>query len=482
MTELLEEEKKIIKPCPYCGETKNFVLLSSKNNKNGNRKLKIKCGTCHAEGPRIIVKNSVSEQYMAKNAIKMWNHRVIIEECGDSVQIKNKKFAYILKSKQLLKILRDMPWSIKKKFHWKSRKKQKKEKKKDLVHKNDIPIKQKVFLEELKSGDIVYALMPLPDDELDKIEEGHKERPYLIVKREKDGFVAYQCGGNKYTWMKSYEYCRFSQSTYNNSKEGYFHLNKVVFLPVERIRYKMNSLYSETLKKIEKRLKISQYYGHEMSLFEVDDIDIEVGDIILLKNELYLIYSCYKKEIYAYKVYKTVQDVDSYPYYQLLLNERLYYVSYMENKLLSIDEDFQFVDLLANPATIEKIQEYRKLKMKEERAKEKKVKSKKDVKHYSFKYPLGTVFVLGMTDYIYLCHINNKKDMYCVVRENGEYSDRPQFVPFSQFLSRYECLELDKIIILIEQMINNQKDHYGVLKEIRNDLCLMEKEKIASDS
>lgn len=478
MKELLEEKNDQLKPCPYCGEKKNLVMLSSKQNKNGDRKIRIKCGTCHAKGPKIIIRKSVNEQYMLKKAVKVWNQRVIVEESEDSVRVKNKKFAYILKLKQLLKILRDIPWTIKKKIHWKLRRKQKKEKGKDIVHKNDKSIKQKKLLEELMSGDIVYALMPLPDDELDKIEEGHKERPYLIVKREKDGFIAYQCGGNKYTWMKSYEYCHFSQSAYNNSKESYFHLNKVVFLPVERIRYKMNSLYSETLKKIEKRLMISQYYGHEMSLFGIGDLDIEVGDIILLKNELYLIYSCYKKEIYAYKVYKTIEDVESYPYYQLLLNERLYYVSYMENKLLSIDEDFQFVDLLANPATIEKIQEYRKLKMKEERAKEKKVKSKKDVKHYSFQYPLGTVFILGMRDYIYLCHINNNKDMYCVVRENGEYSDRPQFVPFSQFLTRGECLELEEIKILIDQLINNQKDHHGVLKEIRNDLCLMEKEKI----
>ena len=46
---------------------------------------------------------------------------------------------------------------------------------------------------EVAIGNLVWALMPLSDDELERIEESHRIRPYLVVAKDENYFYGYYC-------------------------------------------------------------------------------------------------------------------------------------------------------------------------------------------------------------------------------------------------------------------------------------------------
>lgn len=58
--------------------------------------------------------------------------------------------------------------------------------------KNQPPIEHKKSdLDKYKPGDIVYCIMPLPEEKLKRVPEGHRQRPYLIVDKSSKALFGY---------------------------------------------------------------------------------------------------------------------------------------------------------------------------------------------------------------------------------------------------------------------------------------------------
>lgn len=47
------------------------------------------------------------------------------------------------------------------------------------------------LFESLQVKDVVWCLMPLPKEELDKMDLNHQIRPYVVIKKRENGFLGY---------------------------------------------------------------------------------------------------------------------------------------------------------------------------------------------------------------------------------------------------------------------------------------------------
>ena len=73
-----------------------------------------------------------------------------------------------------------------------------------INEKVNIAKKQKEIFEKVQSGDMIWDQMPLNKKELSEIEENHRIRPYLIVKKEKNFLFCYQSSSKsrkQYTYL-----------------------------------------------------------------------------------------------------------------------------------------------------------------------------------------------------------------------------------------------------------------------------------------
>lgn len=119
------------------------------------------------------------------------------------------------------------------------------------------PIKsQKKLLNSLNPGDLVWAKMPLPKKQLNKIEESHQIRPYLIMHKDKFHVYAYPSSSKQWNKLNNIqEYC-ICKTRYKQKKDSFINLteiHKIVFIHLKKKYITLNEL---DLRNIEKRLMI----------------------------------------------------------------------------------------------------------------------------------------------------------------------------------------------------------------------------------
>ncbi|MFR5600503.1 MAG: hypothetical protein ACLTJB_12375, partial [Holdemania filiformis] len=65
--------------------------------------------------------------------------------------------------------------------------------------------KRRAWFEQCEPGFLVWARMPLPEEELAKVEPAHQIRPYLILAKTETELTAKACSSSPYSGLREYQ-------------------------------------------------------------------------------------------------------------------------------------------------------------------------------------------------------------------------------------------------------------------------------------
>lgn len=156
---------------------------------------------------------------------------------------------------------------------------------------------QKIF-NQTNEGDLLYCNMPMSDEELARIPEGHRTRPYYIAYKLTNGFIAYRCqssrprihsnigcyqmDNNKYTGINKISHICICDEIYlskNKIIRYMFSLDNNDFNQINRRQYAINSdkfLYLYNAKPIIYKPILGDVVRYNKALWLiVDEIDNE---------------------------------------------------------------------------------------------------------------------------------------------------------------------------------------------------------------
>lgn len=147
-----------------------------------------------------------------------------------------------------------------------------------------------------KTGDIVWARMPLPIHELMQIEESHRIRPYyLVAKVEDKGYYAMK--GTSEEHLDEYEngLLRVQNMDRTFKERTSIDLINCVFLPIQNIKKIYSKLNfedkNEYYKKMKRNIEIYEYPKEVKEAVEKEKTYFTNNDVVTLKDKegLYLI-------------------------------------------------------------------------------------------------------------------------------------------------------------------------------------------------
>ena len=259
------------------------------------------------------------------------------------------------------------------------------------------------LFEEIRIGDIVYAPTYYKEASLRVIPKSHRQRPFLVVKKEKNyllGFFGTSNQNKKYNL--SFD---LYKSSYQVSKDGIINLGKLSFIDSRAIINIADHLTVADMLKI--NLAISNSNLIKKTKFELN-LQLTAGMII----------SAFKKLFLVYKVDETTTIL-----YQLTENDS-------DTKINVLKE----IDYKLNPVkNISKINKQNRFEM----------------THY-FKHKVGQVYVLGMRTFVYLFSCN-KEDYAIEIYDDEEISPITRIEQYEEYLIEDGMLEKDEIIDVVSE-------------------------------
>ena len=209
----------------------------------------------------------------------------------------------------------------------------------------------------LKDGDIIWAKRYQSDEEKNKLEVGHQESPFVIIKKDKKKVYALQCTSNPHG--KEYYrllYYPLGRLRYNLDKNTY--INCISVYELKKIQYVENlgHLSNYDLNQLKKQLYIVKNKNISKKLILEDkylDFKIGIGDIIVQDNKKYYIYSADKKYFYTYKLRKQIKKNFSF-----LINNNCYSFVFDRTDKISLKSEY-YLDETFNSGEIEIINMYK---------------------------------------------------------------------------------------------------------------------------
>ncbi len=171
--------------------------------------------------------------------------------------------------------------------------------------------------------ELVWAKMPLSQEELDNIPDGHRIRPYLLVLEDNEYYYAFPTTSKVFT--KKIRYVNDSMVIRTNRGKSLVMLGEIKRLPKENIlshlAYMDSSYNNEFYKKMKANIKYCDYPSEVVSLISDKNISYGRNDLIKINGEYYLIvalndnlFSCLR--VYGCEVSGTVlKKIDGLKYY-----------------------------------------------------------------------------------------------------------------------------------------------------------------------
>lgn len=163
-----------------------------------------------------------------------------------------------------------------------------------------------------------WATMPLTTGSLRKVPYGHQERPYLLLKEEKDYYYALYTTSNVFGNNSRYENSKLIIRNQNTeSGKALVQLDKVYILPKKNLLfddYYEYSLTDDEINQLVKKLKANEpfcdYPNEVIELVNNYPTQISINDLIELNGKLYVIISKNKKQdsFFALQVYNRPFD------------------------------------------------------------------------------------------------------------------------------------------------------------------------------
>ena len=205
---------------------------------------------------------------------------------------------------------------------------------------------QKQLLHSLKSGDLVWAKMPLPKSKLKTIEKTHQIRPYLIVKKDKKSIYAFQASSTNHKVLNNYQEYFINRLNYNQKRNSFINLTKVYKIPFINLKEKYITLKTQDIKNIQKRIKIqiNRKYPIDINYQFPEDIRIVEGDLIIVNNQLYYVYADDNVYLYCIAVYKKYLQKGKI-YTNISINKRTYYTNFEEKEVFNRNEKMEISNI-----------------------------------------------------------------------------------------------------------------------------------------
>ena len=209
----------------------------------------------------------------------------------------------------------------------------------------------------LKVGDIIWAKRYKNNYERSRLERGHQESPFVVIKIENGKVYCLQCTSNPHQEVKwNILYYPLGRLNYETRKNSYIKCLTVSELKEIQFVELIGHLSDYDLNQLKKQL-----YILKNSKFKIKpkierkylDFKIWVGDIIEYNNRRYYIDSLNDKEFEVYQVSKKIKKDRS-----ILINNTYYNFLFQNKEKINIHSFYNLVDTF-NTGEIELINKYK---------------------------------------------------------------------------------------------------------------------------
>lgn len=268
-----------------------------------------------------------------------------------------------------------------------------------LKEKRQLRQKQKEIFEKTQIGDVLWCSMPLSKRELRKIEISHRNRPYLVVKKEKNFLLCYQSSSKNRENINNYEKYAINSGKYKNKKTSWIDLRHIKKIKIKNIQSEFMKLNQIDIKKIEKRICMRQNNGNHQIIRFQEPIYIEEGDVITKENKSYYVYAGDNVNVYCFRIQKKKNKNQKFE--KIKINTRSYYTDFKELRVINRKEEIG-ISNIANKEEILLILDQKKtLKANTYN------KIEESIKRENNKFEIGSVFQYGKSTVMYLyCKAN----------------------------------------------------------------------------
>ena len=291
------------------------------------------------------------------------------------------------------------------------------------------------LFKEIRVGDIIYAPTSYKLSTLKKLEESHRQRPYIIVKKGPNHLEGF-CGTSdtKTNYILSFN---LYKDSYDVSKDGIIDLTNI-----HNIR--RNSILSiNGHLSISDMLKINELiYASSLENKIMFDIRLKLAPGMIISESykskfIFFVYKVDDKNITLFRFDDKKRDV------RLSFNKKTYYINTKEP--IVIDKRFKYVILKAN--------DFNTIKNIDSSLKDNKqaiVKTNRfETSHY-FKYKIGQVFVVGMRTFVYLFS-SYSEDYGIEIYEDESISYLMRIEQYSSYMRKDGILEKEEIIDVVNE-------------------------------
>ena len=332
---------------------------------------------------------------------------------------------------------------------------------------NDI---QSLF-EQIYPGDIVYAHMPLCEEELDKIPEGHKTRPYFIAYKLNYGFIAFGASSSPYEGLPDTKTYSLSDVVYSElAKSSYLDLNTAYYLPKDKLIRFICETKKNDFNEIQRRLWIGKRKDYETLFKEKPVLWKPIpGDIINRHKEQWLIVNETENGYDALEISKNNGKNIEHGLF-VHCNSDVWKIDFTKGTVIEKSDTIK-TQHIVNKDDFYNLK--RSIEAAKKASKKKKSHKNKSPKYYT-RFNIGTVFkdIEENEEYVYL--YSNKSYDYCI--KVSEYLNSDVYPEYTLYETRANELTKngevtdDELKEILKDQINYSNDKFEILKNRLKEL------------
>lgn len=289
-------------------------------------------------------------------------------------------------------------------------------------------------LSEIQPGDIVLAAMPFKLEDLAKVEEGHRYRPYIVAFKNDKGIIAY-CGTSNMDKYYSISYV-LKKESYKSGKDGKISLEHSWFVPEDRLIHILDTLKNSDLMAINEKLYLNNKDTHHPLIDK--NVEVYEGFVVRKDQYLYYVYSIQNNIAKLFRLTTKQTEIST------IFRDRVQYIDI--NNEIEADLHDGFIPLgRANTTAIKGIK-----KELNKKGNKKENDNRMFEKNHRFNYPVGQIFTAGFNSVIYL--FSSKGKDYGI-EEEDLFDDIPQIKRLDiDHYFKDEVLESEQLLGLVERM------------------------------
>lgn len=327
------------------------------------------------------------------------------------------------------------------------------------------------LFEQVYPGDIVYAHMPLCEEELDKIPEGHKTRPYYIAYKLNYGFIAFGASSSPYESLPDTKTYNLSDIVYDDlSKSSYLDLNTAYYLPKDKLIRFICETKKNDFNEIQRRLWIGKRKDYEALYKEKPVLWKPIpGDIINRHKEQWLIVNETENGYDALEISKNNGKNIEHGLF-VHCNSDVWKIDFTKGTVIEKSDTIK-TQHIVNKDDFYNLK--RSIETAKKANKKKKSHKNKSPKYYT-RFNIGTVFkdIEENEEYIYL--YSNKSYDYCI--KVSEYLNSDVYPEYTLYETRANELTKngevtdDELKEILKDQINYSNDKFDILKNKLKEL------------